>query len=1076
MTVELADQDVRHRISVTGLGDTLFVEAGAGTGKTTQLVERVVNLVLDRDIALRDIAAITFTEAAAAELRDRIRVAFEREALASAGDRRDRSVAAVADSDQAAITTLHGFARRILAEHPLAAGLPPRVEIADEIESQLAFEHRWERFVDGLYADPRLETLLERAALTGVELEQRYPNHATLKDVAAILSQSWDRLSPIAVRTVEPLGPVDFAPFDDAVAELAEVRESCVDPTDKLCGHLDVLLPELQQLVEIVDPNHKLSALRDAGEWKKSGFGTAAAWGRDAKEVRAYVDAVNTAKQRVTTSAAHGVLERLRILISREILAAAESRRSDGRLEFHDLLVLARTVLHDSDPARRSLHDRYRCLLLDEFQDTDPIQIELAVQIAGAIDGDERRAWSDVLVEAGRLFFVGDPKQSIYRFRRADIELFLAARDRYGADDCLVRLSTNFRTVEPIVNWVNQLFLQLMPEENPGRQPKYEPLTAHRQPSAAGDHRPVRLGGPHSAGRAADLREAEAADVAAVIADVRDRPDAWPVFDAELGTWRPGRLTDVTILVPTRTSVPYLRAALDAAAIPYRLDTGTLVFDTQEIRDLLSAVRAVDDPTDEASVVAALRSPLYGCSDVELFTYTRGGGRWNPATEPPPGLVEAGHPVAMAMTHLHGLWRERWWLRPADVVERIIRERRAMLAAFGDERPREVWRRLRFLLDQARSFDDAGGGGLRAFTDWAELQQSGASRVHEPLLAETDDEAVRVMTVHGAKGLEFPITILSGMTTRPSSRRSGANVIWNGDEPEIKVGSKVLTDNFDPRVEVEDEMDVDEKLRLLYVAATRARDHLVVSCHHKRGPNGGDGSYGNRIWDAMTDDLHAEQWRPVELEPAKPPKEARAAGPAAEGLSDRGTWLAARTELFERNAITRVTSATAIAAASRVQAATASGVPVQLSLGLDADDGVQQLELAADAEATSGELAEEARGTEERATGDDERVWRRGRAGTAIGRAVHATLQSVALSVALDDPVIDRIAAREASLEAVPEAADTVAAMVRSGLAADAVALARQHPHHKELYVAAPVGGASSRDTSTFWSRLRPDS
>ena len=214
-----------------------------------------------------------------------------------------------------------------------------------------------------------------------------------------------------------------------------------------------------------------------------------------------YVDAVNTAKQRVTTSAAHGVLERLRILISREILAAAESRRSDGRLEFHDLLVLARTVLHDSDRARRSLHDRYRCLLLDEFQDTDPIQIELAVQIAGAIDGDERRAWSDVVVESGRLFFVGDPKQSIYRFRRADIELFLAARDRFGADDCLVRLSTNFRTVEPIVELGQRsCSLQLMPEENPGQQPKYEPLAAYRQPSAAGDHRPVRLGGPHSDG------------------------------------------------------------------------------------------------------------------------------------------------------------------------------------------------------------------------------------------------------------------------------------------------------------------------------------------------------------------------------------------------------------------------------------------------------------------------------------------------------------------------------------------------------------------------------------------------
>ncbi len=548
------------------------------------------------------------------------------------------------------------------------------------------------------------------------------------------------------------------------------------------------------------------------------------------------------------------------------------------------------------------------------------------------------------------------------------------------------------------------------------------------------------------------------------------------MFDAELGTWRPGRLTDVTILVPTRTSVPYLRAALDAAAIPYRLDTGTLVFDTQEIRDLLSAVRAVDDPTDEASVVAALRSPLYGCSDVELFTYRRVVA----AGTPPPNRPQVS-------SRPDTRWRWRWHTftgcgESAGGSDPPTSSSESS-ASGGRCSPRS-----------ATSGHERCGGGCascsikrgRSTTPAAvacgpspsglSCSSRAASRVHEPLLAETDDDAVRVMTVHGAKGLEFPITILSGMTTRASSRRSGANVIWNGDEPEIKVGSKVLTDNFDPRAEVEDEMDVDEKLRLLYVAATRARDHLVVSCHHKSGPKGGDGSYGNRIWDAMTDDLHAEQWRPVELEPAKPPKEARAAASRGGRPVRPGNMARPRPELLERNAITRVTSATAIAAASRVQPATASGVPVQLSFGLDADDGVQQLELAAHTEATSDELSEEARGTEEQATGDDERVWRRGRAGTAIGRAVHATLQSVALSVALDDPVIDRIAAREASLEAVPEAADTVAAMVRSALAPtpsrspDGTRTTRSSTSPRRS------ASGSSRDTSTCSSRRPTDS
>ena len=170
------DQAARELISETGLGETLFVEAGAGTGKTTQLVGRIVNTVLERDVPLSDIAAITFTEAAASELQSRIRVAFEKRIADDATPElvRERCRQAVADADMAAISTVHGFASRILGEFSVAANLPPRVSVLDEVSSQLANEHRWDQFVDRLHEREDCEELLYRAALMEIPLQPRW--------------------------------------------------------------------------------------------------------------------------------------------------------------------------------------------------------------------------------------------------------------------------------------------------------------------------------------------------------------------------------------------------------------------------------------------------------------------------------------------------------------------------------------------------------------------------------------------------------------------------------------------------------------------------------------------------------------------------------------------------------------------------------------------------------------------------------------------------------------------------------------------------------------------------------------
>ena len=1066
------DQAARDLISASGLGETLFVEAGAGTGKTTQLVKRIVNTVLDRGVPLSAIAAITFTEAAATELQSRIRVAFEKRSAdpETPDDVRMRCRQAVADADMAAISTVHGFASRILTEFSVAANLPPRVSVLDEVSSQLANEHRWDQFVDRLHEREEHEELLYRAALMDIPLQPKWRGQATFKDVAANFGQNWDRLDRLDRDREEPLGPIDFTEFDAAVERLADAVRSCNDPADKLRLHIvDTCLPSMRELVAVTDPHQKLRTIgqRLSGAssrkiWGRGRGGTNGAWGGDAKAVKDLIDAVNVAAGSVFDAAGVAVVDRLMRLTAGEVLGAARARQADGGLEFHDLLVLARQVLRRNAEVRRALHDRYQHILLDEFQDTDPIQIEVASLIAAAPADDLPERWEDHPVPSGRLFFVGDSKQSIYRFRRADIRLFLAARDAFGAEHGSIELRTNFRTVRPVIDWINAVFTEAMPDEVAGAQPKYQPLVASRDDDSGADHRPTVFGGEHPDPKvkAVTLREAEAGDVADIVADVRAHPDRWPVHDETTGTWRDARLTDVTILIPTRTSLLFLRRALDRAGLPYRLATGTLVYDTQEVRDLLSVLRSIDDPNDTLSLVAALRSPLYGCSDVDLFTYHRAQRRWDLRARPPDGL-DVDHPVVSALAHLRELWDERWWSGPAQLMDRVLRDRRAFLLAYGDPRPVEVWRRLRFILDQARSFEESNGGDLRAFLEWAALQSSDGARVHEPMLPETDEDALQILTVHGSKGLEFPITILSGLTTSASGSGGGVRVLWNDDDPpEIKLRSGVATASFQERAELEDEIGRHEKLRLLYVAATRARDHLVVSGHHKAAPSGPDHTFATRL--SLFATAHSDLCRTHD-DPSDAPQRAVEAGPeiesgecaiekvvtsdaavggasrqeVVEAFARRDEWITSRRALlapFERPS---VMSATAIAGAvdATIVDATIVDVDDDTRRGTDASDGDDGGAIRTSSPAPS--------------------TRRKGRAGSSIGRAVHATLEYVDFA---DPNNVRDLVDRQCDLEAISEHADTVEGLVRSALASESVELAARHGAHREIYVAAPLG------------------
>lgn len=1025
--VPLGDAAARDLITGTdpdGLGRTLFVEAGAGSGKTTSLVGRIVALVSSGEVELRHVAAITFTEKAAAELRDRVRSRIEEELRQSSGEDPAlvaRLRTALDQVDIAAISTLHAFAQRILNEHPLEAGLPPDVEVLDEVASELQFEARWRDFQRTLLDDDELAEVILLADAAGVKLKH-------LRDLALEFDRNWDLVAepgrvpwPASGLPVPDLGPVIVA-----AQELADRREECTDQGDKLyIAICEEVLPYLDALEAAEgDAAASFAVLSmDKPTFKYGHIGSKDRWPDKPAVVEAGV-ALAAARDEARGEAIDGLLGRLAVTARDFVVDLGRRRVAAGRLEFHDLLVLARDLLRSErgPTVRAALRTRYRRLLLDEFQDTDPIQIQIAVLLATS-DDDPADDWEEVSTDDGRLFFVGDPKQSIYRFRRADIALFLQAREVFGVPEP-VRLSTNFRTSPAILDWVNHVFgVVVQPVRD--SQPEYQPLDAAPDRGDPPVGPPVLLlGGEEHEGapNAEQLREAEAIEVADTVA--RAMSEHWQVSerppDVDGETWRDCRLGDITILLPARTSLPALERALESREIPYRAETSSLVYSTPEVRDLLLTVRALSDVTDQLALVAALRSPLFGCGDDDLVRFRLEHRGWLTLGADQPDSVSADDPVALALAELRALHLQAHWLAPSALLDRLCRQTRLFELGFASGRPRDLWRRLRFVIDHARAWEESEGGTLREYVEWARFQASESARVAESVLPETDDDAVRIMTIHGAKGLEFPITIVSGMSTLPGGRKQGVQVIWpRQGAVQIKAGTNIQSRAFEDFKPLDEQMDHHERIRLLYVACTRARDHLVVSLHRRdRGKSDGDAKCTSAellAWGAR------EAPGAVTHERPDPAQDRVVGGPPGQVLTTavpaRAEWEAERTRALEGSARRRSLGATA--------------VQHLLDEARDAGDEKDPLDLELPA-------------------------WRKGRYGTAIGRAVHAVLQTIDLATGEG---VDQATSAQAAAEGVTGREADIAALVRAALGSPVVReAAAASERWRETYVATTIG------------------
>ena len=1009
------DQEARDRIS-RSLGENLFIEAGAGTGKTTALVGRMVALVVDDGVAVEGIAAITFTERAAAELGDRFRRQLEDVARHDTDPaRRQRADVALTDIDLASLSTLHGFARRLLTEHPLEAGLPTGFDLLDDVASQLAFDDRWDEIQRNLLDDDDLARTILLADALDISL-------ANLRDLARELDDRWDLLNGPPVPS-EPQ-PIEIDQIIDLMEQAVALDRDDLDESDTLRSRLARIRAARRSLVGAVDEFDLVRLLHNDKLRKSLNVGNSGlkdVWGDDKNAIRSLAYAARDLWDEVVRTTAGNVLNRILAELVGATLRAADERRRVGSLTFHDLLVVARDLLANpvSGPEiRTTLHDRYRYILLDEFQDTDPVQLELALLLTDP-DAAADSEIDDFSPIPGSLFLVGDPKQSIYRFRRADISLYLLARKSLAATE--VPLTENFRTTVPIIDWINAVFGNLIGSgpasgtstvgSGSGQaeliQPAYTPLTGRRPAASVGPA--VTLLGRRAHGDEVDaegLRQLEAADVADAITTAI--VEEWTVED-HAGHQRPCTFRDIAILLPTRTSLPDLEATLEAAGIPYRAESSSLLFATPQVRDLLMVLRAIDDPTDDLAVVAALRTPYLGCADDDLAHWrVHHGGSWNHQADQPVS-DRSDDVVASSLSWLGEMHRCRHHLGPSGVLERLIDDRRVLQIAFGETRPRDAWRRVRLLSDRARAFTDAGGGSLRGFVDWCLAQADEKGRVAETVLPEVDDAAVRILTIHGAKGLEFPITILSGMSTATARSDRGVHLLVDGDgSVEVSVRTGIETPGFQTAHKIDRRFQDAEAIRLLYVGATRARDHLIVSIHRAINidpEKPGRPGLSRLLAQALSEVGHDA--RDVDLSPTANTV-LDAAVPSGRALPDRDMWITKRDDALDLASRPSTVSATAIA-------------------------GHATTDLAED-RARPGEV---------------------GRHGTGVGRAVHGALEL--LDFDGTDPT--SIIRERAVAEGVIGDLRIVDALVRTGLATDVVRLAAKTRHWRELYVAAPVDG-----------------
>jgi ATP-dependent exoDNAse (exonuclease V) beta subunit len=815
-----SDESSRQRIE-TSLDESLIVEASAGTGKTTALVRRIVAILATGRTSIDKIAAVTFTNKAAGELKLKLREELDRQRLAA-----PKLEGALQRLEEASIGTIHSFCAQILRERPVEACVDPAFQELNEQASHRLYQKSFRAWLEkGLAkSSPGLRRAFARLA-----------RRDSWDDSAPIEQLQWAGKKLVEWRDYpEPWLRDPFSRDEEIktlvrmTRELAEIGSRPRRVTDNLYRGLAPAraLAGWIEKAESAGPRDydALEALllklgRDLRRDLKKGSGEyGGGVGREDLVLRRdeLLRWIEEFRRRSDADLAVELREEMRSLVEEY----NERKSRAGKLDFVDLLISVRDLVRDNPAVRHYLQDRFTHLFIDEFQDTDPLQAEILLLLASS---DRREIdWRKVAPVPGKLFLVGDPKQSIYKFRRADIVLYRKVRDALRDRGVgFVKLTRSFRSVRNIQQFVNAAFETEMSGDVECGQADWAPLEQDRldiegRPSVV----VLPVPRPYKSRLAKEAVNKCLPDAVAAFID-------WLVNHSQWGF----RARDVAVLFRRRTqgntdlTREYARA-LEARGLPHLLAGSKSFHRREEVETLRAGLAAIEWPDDELSVFATLKGSLFAIRDEVLLGYRHERGRLHPFHKFEPSSDPDFTTVEEALTLLGELHRARNRRPFAATVNALLEATRAHAGFVLRPGGNQILANVARLADLARTYEMSGGISFRGFVDELAAQADREEASEAPVLEE-DSDGVRLMTVHGAKGLEFPVVILADLTANIAAREPDQFV----DGERRLCATRLL--RCAPRELVDHEPEESareqaEGIRVAYVAATRARDLLVV--------------------------------------------------------------------------------------------------------------------------------------------------------------------------------------------------------------------------------------------------------
>ncbi|MXV84054.1 AAA family ATPase [Candidatus Poribacteria bacterium] len=835
----------------------ICVTAGAGSGKTTVLVERYLKILREGNADPQEIVAITFTDKAAAEMKERI---IEELSLHEERERseRDNPLQGLREKMSTAhISTIHAFCSRILREFPFQAEVPANFSILQGIDQKLLLQETVKQTLRDIATD---EEDKHRDAFT--RLLQRYGGQQKLVDLLSTMINQRDVLEHL-------MQEIYRHPNDTEIrgALQKRVRERQQEIQERLMSTIDIpefirclntvlqiasgknaaAVKDLTQHLETLhgqnlDPSDALNLLTDTAYLittarndiaKRDFLGSRVTTTgieaeinflvSTAKKIKAappIKDNKNTADEVETDddfllSTIHDLLK----LYTRISKAYRTAKLSQGKLDFTDLQLKTRDLVRDNAEIRQKLVSRHKYYMVDEYQDTNELQYELVMLLTNELT-------------AANLFIVGDPKQSIYAFRGADVRVFTKTKEKIvdnGGDD--IRLTENFRSLRDTVGFVNYFFNHLMGDGKETEfEVEYEALTQARPVNTNGSVE-ILLG----------KQDEGLADEYSLIAHHIKSMKANAETIYKRGASEEGRgqeaehpieYGDIAILIRSRRHLPDIENALLEADIPYLTTGGVGFYQRQEIYDIWNYLNFLNDPKEnETSLAAVLRGPAFGISDTELYEISlqKGENFWEQAQN----YQDRSHNLRTAIATLkkHKQFAHRMPVN--QLIVTIVNETGMIGTLKTGKQGQQRWVNYQKLLEHARNFDgDETKQILPDFIEFLDILIEEERREGQAPV-EASSGAVEIMTIHASKGKQFPVVILPRLDRQGQTDREpfideafgigfsplNPDKDYNKTEPDIVTHMKNRTN----------EKEIAEKKRLFYVGTTRACDRLILS-------------------------------------------------------------------------------------------------------------------------------------------------------------------------------------------------------------------------------------------------------